>query len=264
MKTGVVLSMLLILAVSTSAVAQLIPHVDSTTPVHNSMNFPVWDYVRINFNTSMNTATLNDTTIVVTGSLSGYHTGTVTYFAFSQTATFNPDVEFAEGEIVYVLVTTGVESVLGFPMSNNYAFNFTTEGGGGGTFPSSSAISIGNRDYSVYAGDYDNDGDLDLAVPSYNYDHVAVRLNNGDGSFASETISFPNDGPRDIYSADFDGDGYMDLVTANVFSDDISVLLNKRPSRSAWPKSSTAKPIRSFDLRLCKRFPHARHLWPTR
>lgn len=222
--------MVLTLAVSTTASAQHSPQVSSVTPVHNEMNVAVSENVKITFNLVMNEASLNDTTIIVTGSQSGYHTGSVSYFAIARSATFTPDIDFALGEVVYVLVTTGVQSSLGFNMASNYAFNFSIEGGGGGTFPSSSEISMGELVKSVYAADYDGDGDLDLAVTSQTYyDSVVVRLNNGDGTFASSTSGrlWLGDGARDIFSADFDGDGDLDLVTANSISDDISVIRNE-------------------------------------
>jgi FG-GAP-like repeat len=79
------------------------------------------------------------------------------------------------------------------------------------------------------AGDFDGDGDIDLAFPmskATTFDTVAVILNNGDGTFSSSSFYDIGGDPRDIVAGDVDLDGDLDLVIANSDSNDCSVLRN--------------------------------------
>lgn len=78
----------------------------------------------------------------------------------------------------------------------------------------------------IVAGEFNQDGSLDLAVvggPSPNF-VVAVLFGNGDGGFSSPT-SFPiGSDPRDLAIADFNNDGRLDIITAD-FSGRLSAIL---------------------------------------
>jgi len=86
-----------------------------------------------------------------------------------------------------------------------------------------------NSPSNSVAGDFDGDGDLDLAFPmlkSTQFDTVAVMLNNGDGTFSSSSFYNVGGQPNDIVAGDVDLDGDLDLVVANSESNDCSVLRN--------------------------------------
>lgn len=90
---------------------------------------------------------------------------------------------------------------------------------------------VGDYTMGVAAGDYDNDGDVDLYVTSFG----ANRLyrNNGDGTFADVTHAAGSglDDPRWSTSAsftDYDGDGALDLFVTNYL--DFAVPGSKRCS----------------------------------
>ncbi len=71
---------------------------------------------------------------------------------------------------------------------------------------------------SVCAGDYDNDGALDLFVTYYG--HNVLYHNRGDGTFEDVTAraGFPTTGTRwgsGCSFVDYDRDGKLDLFVAN-------------------------------------------------
>lgn len=87
------------------------------------------------------------------------------------------------------------------------------------------AIMAGRDTYSVAAGDYDADGDVDLYVGAQPHD--VLLQNRGDGTFVDATTAAHAGGPESDASlvgdgkskvtsfGDFDADGWLDLVSAS-------------------------------------------------
>src|SRR5207244_2221506 len=65
---------------------------------------------------------------------------------------------------------------------------------------------------SVAVGDFDGDGQLDLAVASYGSDTVSVLLGNGNGTFQAAQYYDAGIGTLAVAVGDFNGDGRADLV----------------------------------------------------
>ena len=103
-------------------------------------------------------------------------------------------------------------------------------GDGDGTFQVARNFETGNGPSSVAVGDFNGDGELDLAVayigsyPSYS-GAVSVLLGNGDGSFQGPRNFVAGDGPWSVAVGDFNGDGLQDLAVANRYSNNVSVHL---------------------------------------
>jgi hypothetical protein len=85
---------------------------------------------------------------------------------------------------------------------------------------------VGERVYSVFCADLDNDNDLDLAVANCFSDSVFILMNNGQGGFQNRVGYGVGGSPVSVFCADLDKDNDLDLTVANEYSDNVSILMN--------------------------------------
>lgn len=84
-------------------------------------------------------------------------------------------------------------------------------GNGRGRFSPPTDFPVGKGAINVAVGDFDRDGDLDLAISTYDSQELDILLGNGKGSF-SPAHSYPLVGNGgSIMAADFNEDGALDL-----------------------------------------------------
>ena len=86
-------------------------------------------------------------------------------------------------------------------------------GGNKGTFTAGTALQIGAAPGSIAVGDFNRDGNIDIAVGVPANSTVAIYLGNGDGTFTVSTAplyTLPQ--PGGIVVADMNGDGLQDLA----------------------------------------------------
>jgi len=204
-----------------------VPHIVSTSPRQNRLNIPVDTNISVTFDTTMKSTTINNSTFIVNARSTGLHQGTFNFTSPCTTAIFNPSSDFDEGEVVTVVLTTGIQSFEGIPLDSSYAWSFTVAASKAyGTFVADSVYPVGVEPMSVFAADLNGDGQLDLATADSGSNKVSVLLNKGDSTFAN-SVNYPvGNGPVSIFAANLDGDGHLDLTTANSGSHNVSVLLN--------------------------------------
>ena len=93
---------------------------------------------------------------------------------------------------------------------------------------STSPVTVGNGPLGVVAGDFNNNGSIDLVVLNSTDKTTSILNGNGAGGFtASGTTSTTGNGPVAIVAADFDGDGDLDIAVANSTDQTIWVRLGK-------------------------------------
>jgi hypothetical protein len=78
---------------------------------------------------------------------------------------------------------------------------------------------------AVAGGDFNNDGNLDMAVADATNNLVAVFLGKGDGTFQAGVSYAVGQNPVALAAADVNNDGKLDLVAVNQNDNTLSVLL---------------------------------------
>ena len=125
-----ILIVLLLLAAATLALAQA-PQVVSVSPAQNELNVSVDDDISATFDIDMNETTINSSTFIVNGRSTGLLEGTISYDGPSKTATFDPAADFVTGELIFITLTTGIQSSGGDPLEAPYCWSFSATVNGG-------------------------------------------------------------------------------------------------------------------------------------
>ena len=134
--------------------------------------------------------------------------------------------------------------VLAGSFTDNAVRWYENDGSGIFSTPSSSLISTeGNGVLSVYAADFDGDGDIDVLAGSFSDDEVRWYRNDLDvsDSFSipsSSVISTASNGVRSVYAADFDGDGDIDVLAGSSADDAVRWYENDGLGSFSEPSSS--------------------------
>ena len=111
------------------------------------------------------------------------------------------------------------------PFEQSGAGVFILLGKGDGTFQTPVKVLAGNSPSAMAIGDFNGDGNPDLAVVNFD-SSVSVLLGKGDGTLFQAPVTYsvgPN--PNSIVTLDLNGDGKLDLAVYNYGSNTISGLL---------------------------------------
>ncbi len=116
------------------------------------------------------------------------------------------------------------------------AFGFSGVANAQATFGSQALYASGQAGLNpdpenIITGDFDNDGDDDLAVADFGADRLTIRWNNGSGVFTTSELLTTPDGPVSLAAGDLDNDGDLDIISVNRLANSISVF---RRQGTSW------------------------------
>lgn len=224
----------------------------SITPSLHSIDVSVVSTISVVFDDTLNTATVNQSSLPIYGELSGLINGVYSYSTTSKTndtVTFTPTDDFLVGERVDIVVTDAVTSSSAVAISP-YVSSFIVEVPQQAT-GFSAAVSqntSSQRPFGIAGLDVENDGDIDVAIA-----HVAgidIFENNGSGIFTPGTVLTSAGETRNLVAADLDRDGNMDLVRTEGAL--ISVFLGNGngtfQTKASYSMSGTGRAVRSSDF----------------
>ena len=113
------------------------------------------------------------------------------------------------------------------------------------TFTGPTNFAVGDSPNSVAVGDFNGDGDPDLAVANEFDESVSVLLGAAGGGFGAAITIATGGFPFAVAVGDFDGDGDPDLAVADAFDGIISVLLGNGAGGFS-PQTDSPYPAGSF------------------
>jgi FG-GAP-like repeat/Thrombospondin type 3 repeat len=107
------------------------------------------------------------------------------------------------------------------------AVSGTAFAGGSASFPADLAVTIpvGMDPAAVAVGDFNGDGDPDLAVVNQGSNNVTIAVGGGGASFTTAGPYAVGSAPSSVAVGDFNGDGDEDLAVGNRLSASVSIAL---------------------------------------
>jgi hypothetical protein len=120
-------------------------------------------------------------------------------------------------------------------------------GNGDGTFQPPSYLYVSESDYQFAIGDFNRDGNLDLAnIDLSNFGSVGVYLGNGDGNFTGGWGEMLYLKQNDILAGDFNNDGILDLAIPSL----PTILIGNGDGTFIVPPIDPAVPINDISAYL--------------
>jgi hypothetical protein len=103
-----------------------------------------------------------------------------------------------------------------------------------------SPFAVGSAPEAVAIGEFNSDGNADLAVANTNGDTVSILLGDGLGGFvpAATPTYATGDAPQAVVVTDFNADTFDDVAVCNTSSDNVTVLLGNGAGVFAPPAGS--------------------------
>lgn len=148
-------------------------------------------------------------------SLTGNESGLVAYYPFNHGVAGGTNTGLTS--LIDVAGTAENGTLSGFTL-NGASSNWVS----GVSFPASTLTGTPNilptsssSTFQATTGDFNGDGNLDVAAANQDGDNISVFLGNGNGNFTSVVNYSAGDGTTGIVTGDFNSDGKLDLISMN-------------------------------------------------
>ena len=202
------------------------PKLLSVDPAINDSSAAVGLNITVTFDKAMNAGSA--ASFVVYGSQSGKLSGTY-MGGGSPSLAFVPDQGFQPGEQIEVILTGALTATDGRSFWP-FVYRFRAESQlQTGSFIAKPALTSLAGAFALASGDWDGNGNLDLAVAIPGANKVVILNNDGAGNFTVGPTIADQAGARALVGGDWDGDGDLDLAVANGGASGVVVFLNPPP-----------------------------------
>ena len=211
----------------------------ATSPLRNATHVLANTNIVLTFDSTTDVTTVNNNTILVSGSQSGLIAGS---FSGQGTAivTFTPNISFKPGEMITVVITSNL-TLGNLALANPTVFYFTVVSNAVVTpltFLERQITTLENYASDVYTADIDNDGDLDVVTAASNSNTIAWYENDGTDqpTFTKHVVTTTAVFVTAVFVGDLDNDGDLDIVSASASDDTIAWYENNGATTPSFTK----------------------------
>jgi hypothetical protein len=203
-----------------------IPHVLDYSP--DSLDYPISvnSNIEVLFDIHMNTVSFDSTTFVVTGSTTGSIYGSFSFSNDDKTVLFDPYSDFALGESVDVVLTTGIQSAGEGYLQDTFGWSFEVSNA-----PLIAALSPGQNALNVWR-DANIGVTFDTDMDSTTFTASTIRVHASSTGLHSCTYSW--DSPTKTLTIDPDDDFHAGEVVTVSLTDDIESAASNNLEGFVW------------------------------
>jgi hypothetical protein len=189
--------------------------IDSVSPGQNKLNIPLNSNLNVWFHQTNNSSTIDSNSVTFFGSMTGRRQGAISYNSGTNSLQIIPNNPFKFGELISTTLDSGIKTGSGSSIVP-FVWSFTTlSKPSNSVFNKTDTTVVGNGPIKIITGDFDGDGNIDLAVTNASSNTVSILKNNGAGIFNVSSENSVGSSPCGLVAGDFDNDGDLDLAVDN-------------------------------------------------